>query len=158
MVSVFWISKWSCFAYAAIESLTFHSSCHSDSAAKSVPAPTPTKPTPAPPAVDERVSSKKSKSKKRRNKNDDSDVEEENVGQTICAVCKNDFATKNKLFAHLKSSGHAVPLAKKWFLLIKSSNTIAKVSLGTSVLRKNSRLFLLNEYNWLDRVINPILY
>ena len=68
-------------------------------------------------SVDEKMSmSKKSKGKRRggvKNR-DDSDVEEDaGVTQTSCAVCKKDFLSKNKLFAHLKSSGHAVPLSNK---------------------------------------------
>ncbi len=51
--------------------------------------------------------------KKGLNKDDDSDVEEQSkVNDTTCAVCKTDFQSKNKLFAHLKSTGHAVPLAR----------------------------------------------
>ena len=67
-------------------------------------------------ADEQKPTSKKSKAKKRRNKNDDSDVDDDATISTVCAVCKNDFFTKNKLFAHLKSSGHAVPLSKKWSL------------------------------------------
>ena len=70
----------------------------------------------------EKATAKKSKGKRRAasskkgvdqfNK-DDSDEEETTVNATSCAVCKTDFQSKNKLFSHLKSSGHAVPLAKK---------------------------------------------
>ena len=67
---------------------------------------------------DEKPSGKKGKGKRRGNKkgfnkDDDSDTEEQSkVNETSCAVCKTDFQSKNKLFAHLKSSGHAVPLAR----------------------------------------------
>jgi hypothetical protein len=58
------------------------------------------------------LASKKSKGK-RRHRNDDTDEEGEAATTTTCAVCKNDFLSKNKLFAHLKSSDHAVPLSAK---------------------------------------------
>ena len=33
------------------------------------------------------------------------------IGELQCAVCEEEFKSKNKLFSHLKESGHAV--AKK---------------------------------------------
>ena len=47
-------------------------------------------------------SGKKSKSKKSKKKNKKS--------EHFCATCSTDFTTRNKLFNHLKSTGHARPM------------------------------------------------
>lgn len=67
-------------------------------------------------ASEEKPPAKKGNKGKRRGAkkgDDDSDADDAPPPvSTICAVCKEDFKSKNKLFAHLKSSGHAVPLAR----------------------------------------------
>merc|ERR1739838_861494 len=53
----------------------------------------------------------KGKSKKKQKTKDKSNSvppSDEIIGELQCAVCKGEFKSKNKLFSHLKESGHAV--------------------------------------------------
>ena len=55
------------------------------------------------------VKNKKSKSKKSNISKNVGDGEEESLSRDLtCAQCKGDFPSKNKLFDHLKKTGHAV--------------------------------------------------
>ena len=52
---------------------------------------------------------KKSRRKKKKGDDDSDDEEEgEDGGNTRCAVCSSEFPSKNKLFAHLKATGHSI--------------------------------------------------
>jgi len=54
-----------------------------------------------------RRAANKGKQARREASSDEDDEDEENAGRQ-CAVCKSDFPSKNKLFAHLKNTGHSV--------------------------------------------------
>ena len=64
--------------------------------------------------VDEPKVSTKGKNKKNKNKGKKGKSSQTTNNATTnelqCAVCQNEFQSKNKLFAHLKESGHSVAL------------------------------------------------
>ena len=63
-------------------------------------------------SIEEVVKPSKGKNKKKRKAKDSgkpSAAVSSSVGELQCAVCKYEFKSKNKLFNHLKETGHAVP-------------------------------------------------
>ena len=75
-------------------------------------APKPSKPVQAKPVPT--AAAKGKKGGRRRKKGDDvSEDEDETVDTSnTCAVCKGVFPSKNKLFSHLKSTGHSIYVGK----------------------------------------------
>jgi len=62
-------------------------------------------------SIEEVVKPSKGKNKKKRKVKDSGkpSAVSSSVGELQCAVCKYEFKSKNKLFNHLKETGHAVP-------------------------------------------------
>ena len=62
-------------------------------------------------SIEEVVKPSKGKNKKKRKAKDSGkpSAVSSSVGELQCAVCKYEFKSKNKLFNHLKETGHAVP-------------------------------------------------
>ena len=54
--------------------------------------------------------SAKGKNKKNKNKGKKGKAQTNTTNELQCAVCQDEFQSKNKLFAHLKESGHSVAL------------------------------------------------
>ena len=62
--------------------------------------------------ISEAKKNKKAKSKKANNLKNENDEDEDSISRNdlTCAQCKGNFPSKNKLFDHLKKTGHAVYL------------------------------------------------
>merc|ERR1712110_172237 len=79
------------------------------------------------PEEDSGKSKKKGKNKKGKSKSGvNENTEEVAKGDLTCAQCRNPFPSKNKLYDHLKSTGHAVYLPSSASNLTENKRAKAK--------------------------------